>query len=86
MYFHVIEERTAPGHPAATIDEQIAVLNLTYSGFHGGHDTASASRSPGRKRRLNDAWFEQKTFADEFEMKSSQAGGRGRPPHLLDGW
>jgi hypothetical protein len=76
VYFHVIEASDGTGAvSAATIDEQIAVLNLTFSGFYGGYDTGFRFRLAGSDTTVDDAWFAQETFADEIAMKSALKQG-----------
>ena len=58
MYFHVIEAPEGTGAvSAATIDQQIAVLNLSFSGFYGGYDTGFRFRLAGSETTVNDAWL-----------------------------
>jgi hypothetical protein len=82
VYFHVITK--ANGRTGAvsdkTIDEQIAVLNLSFGGMYSGYgvqgvNTGFSFRLAGVTRTANDAWFAQETFAQELEMKGALKRG-----------
>jgi hypothetical protein len=76
VYFHVIEATDGTGAVTpATIDAQVAVLNLTFSGFYGGYDTGFRFQLAGSDTTVNDAWFDQATFEDEIAMKSALKRG-----------
>jgi hypothetical protein len=76
VYFHVVHEMDGTGFvSAADVDEQIAVLNLTFSGFYGGADTGFRFELAGLDYTANDAWYAQQSFADEIEMKSALKEG-----------
>lgn len=79
VYFHVITKTDGTGQVSQqTIDSQMFVLNETFGGGLTGpaYDTGFRFRLAGVTRTTNDAWFDQKTFADEVAMKSAlKAGG-----------
>jgi len=59
VYFHIVTASDGTGAVSqATVDEQIAVLNLTFSGFHGGYDTGFRFRLVDTDTTVNDAWIE----------------------------
>lgn len=81
VYFHVVTKTDGTGAVSnRTIDEQIAVLNMSFGGMYSGYgvrgfNTGFSFRLAGVTRTANDAWFEQATFADEFAMKSALKRG-----------
>ena len=59
VYFHIVQASDGTGAVTpATVDQQIAVLNLTFSGFYGGDDTGFRFRLVATDTTVNDAWFE----------------------------
>jgi hypothetical protein len=82
VYFHVVTAANGrTGYVSATdVDEQIAVLNLSFGGFYSGYgvdgvDTGFTFRLAGLDYSANDAWYAQNTFADEVAMKSALKRG-----------
>ncbi len=79
VYFHVVYASDGTGGPETVtpqvVDEQIAVLNMTFSGFRGGADTGFRFTLADLDYTENDAWFEQATFEDELSMKETLKQG-----------
>ena len=82
VYFHVVTKangRTGYVSPAE-VDEQIAVLNLSFGGMYSGYgvqgvNTGFSFRLAGLDYSANDGWFAQETFAQELEMKRALKQG-----------
>jgi Pregnancy-associated plasma protein-A len=76
VYVHVVHEVDGTGFVSAgDVDAQIAVLNLTFSGFYGGADTGFRFTLTGLDYTANDAWYAQETFEAEIAMKSALKEG-----------
>lgn len=80
VYVHVITRSDGTGAvSAASVDEQIAVLNRAFAGtaYPGGTgaDTGFRFVLAGRDTTVSDAWFAQETFADEVAMKTALKQG-----------
>ena len=81
VYFHIVQKADGTGAVTQrTVDAQIAVLNLTFSGFFGGADTGFRFRLAGTDTTVNDAWFEgddpeSGSIAREVAMKSALKQG-----------
>jgi len=59
VYFHIVQASDGTGAvEPETVDAQIAVLNMTFSGFWGGDDTGFRFRLVATDTTVNDAWFE----------------------------
>src|SRR5262245_3282692 len=76
VYFHIVKKSDGPGTlTQGAVDAQIAVLNLTFSGFYGGADTGFRFQLAGTDTTTSDAWFDQATFEDEIAMKTALKRG-----------
>jgi hypothetical protein len=75
VYFHVITDGRTGNLSKSTVNDQIDVMNLGFSGFYGGTDTAFRFKLAGLDYTDNAAWFAQNTFADEVAMKSALKKG-----------
>lgn len=81
VYFHIIQKADGTGAVSQrTVDEQIAVLNMTFAGQYGGADTGFRFRLAGTDTTVNDAWFEgddpeSGSIAIELAMKSALKQG-----------
>ena len=60
VYFHIVQASDGTGAVDARrpSTQQIAVLNLTFSGFYDGVDTGFRFRLVATDTTVNDAWFE----------------------------
>jgi plasmid stabilization system protein ParE len=78
--FHVISASNGDGNISrTTIDNQIRVLNDSFSGATGGADTAFRFRLVGVNRTVNDTWFrgcEERSV--ETAMKAELHRGDGK--------
>lgn len=76
VWFHVITDGATGNVSQKAIDDQLAVLNLGYSGFYGGADTGFRFRLVGVDRTDNAAWFAARAGgSDEREMKRALRRG-----------
>jgi hypothetical protein len=73
VYFHVVSPDGVVGNVTqAQIDQQIAVLNLSFGGFYGGANTRFSFRLAGVTRTVNAAWFNAGPGSpDERAMKQA---------------
>ena len=60
VYFHIVQASDGTGavERGRPSTQQIAVLNMTFSGFYGGDDTGFRFRLVATDTTVNDAWFE----------------------------
>jgi hypothetical protein len=81
VYFHVVQKRDGTGFVSKkTINEQIAVLNMSLGGMYSGYgvqgyNTGFSFRLAGVTHSKNDGWFALDTFAQEMEMKTALKRG-----------
>jgi hypothetical protein len=76
VYFHVVTDGRVGRVSKATVEQQITVMNLGYSGFYGGHDQGFRFVLKAIDYTDNAGWFAQETFQQEVEMKSAlKVGG-----------
>jgi hypothetical protein len=81
VYVHVVHAVDGTGFVSlADVEEQIAVLNLSFAGFPEGADTGFRFTLAGTDWTANDAWYAQETFEAEVAMKSALK--RGGPTDL----
>lgn len=74
-WFHVVTDGSTGDVTSAQIKKQMDVLNKTFAGSFGGHNTGFRFRLAGVTRTDNAEWFAQETFAAEVEMKSALKRG-----------
>ena len=81
VYFHIVQKADGTGAVSqSTVDEQIAVLNLTFAGFRGGADTGFRFNLVSTDTTVNDAWFEgddPETGSIELELEMKTALKQG---------
>ncbi|MGH3130832.1 MAG: zinc metalloprotease, partial [Gaiellaceae bacterium] len=77
VYFHVVSPDGVVGNVTqAQIDEQIAVMNLSFSGFYGGAKTGFKFTLAGVTRSVNADWFNAGPGSpDERAMKKALTRG-----------
>ena len=81
VWIHVVTDGAAGRVSDATIAQQLAILNLAFSGFYGGADTGFRFWLKGVDRTNNPAWYAAgPDTAEEREMK--KALKRGGPATL----
>ena len=86
VYFHVVTTTSGTGAvSAATVDDQIGVLNMTFGGFYGGANTGFSFRLAGTETTANNAWYGLETFADEIAMKSALKQGDSTDLNIYSG-
>ena len=74
-WIHVVTDGATGNVTNAQIRKQIDVLNMTFAGAFGGHNTGFRFRLAGVTRTSNAEWFAQETFAAEVAMKSALKRG-----------
>jgi len=76
VYIHVIHNGTTGNVSAAAINEQMAVLNLAFSGFYGGANSKISFTLAGVDRTNNAVWFDaEPESAEERAMKTALKQG-----------
>lgn len=76
VYFHVITDGRKGWVSKATVNQQITVMNLGYSGFYGGYDQGFRFVLKGIDYSDNAGWYAQETFQQEVAMKAAlKVGG-----------
>jgi hypothetical protein len=76
VYFHVIHNGTTGNVSDTTIAEQMAVLNLAFSGFYGGANSKVSFNLVNVDRTNNAAWFDAEPESPA-ELAMKQALKRG---------